>query len=498
MNKKKYFGVVEGFFSAPLDIWSWKERSKTLDFIEEYAPKINTYLYCPKDAELVTKKPYLLYSETEINQFKDFINRCKKKKIKFIYGLNPSFSEDELNDIEELQGKILMKINQLISIGVKDICLLFDDIPMAYDVFEESATFSEEVSNKIIDLVNGVYNELNSQLNSFWFCSPDYNFKKETNLTQAVKNLNKDIKLFWTGNEIFSKEKTIENIDRAKKISRSDNIVIWDNYPVNDAEQNLGCFNLNGFYPIDNKTLEKVEGVFINPMREPFANLPFYITFSDWIEQRNKYTREDSFSKALNSLGIEQDCSRIIKLFRSYNNFDDETSLISLSEFNLLSKDYKSNDNQYSQLFLNSISQIFKDYQNLLDLVSKIKKGEEITIKLFSKFDWFPTKTNVPRYFNEIVQIVEKRMSLLDPSNDNSVYFKVSRFRNQMNSKYKGKSRLNITKNDEKIILELIFQIIKEEQRLFVEFLNSKSISLEQKFKIFFERRAVNRFSTSP
>lgn len=233
----------------------------------------------------------------------------------------------------------------------------------------------------------------------------------------------------------------------------------------------------------------------MNPMREIFANLPFYITFSEWIKKSDKYDREESFARAFKLLGIDQDRLRAIELFRTFNNFDRKLLSLNLKEFSSLPSSYKSEGSEYAKLFLNSIPQIFKDYEGLLKLITKVKKGEAITNEFFSKFDWFPTKIDIPRYFNEIVGIIEKRIDLISSSKNNIIFVEASKFNDVMSEKYKGKQRLNISQEDENVILDLISSLIKEEQRLFVEYLNTQSVSLDEKFKNIFRRRVINRFS---
>ncbi len=496
MKDKKYYGIVEGFFSSPLKMWTWKERNKTFDFIREYAPSINAYLYCPKDDLLVTKKPYELYSQKEISAFQKFVDKCNENEVTFIFGLNPSFAEKELANISLLKKKILKKLNQFIRIGVRDVCLLFDDIPIAYDVFEESATFSEETSTKIIELVNSVYAELEYDLDSFWFCSPDYNFTKETNLTKAIGNLNKDINIFWTGNEIFSKEKDAEDLNRAKKISGSNNIVIWDNYPVNDAEQNVGCFNLNGFYLIETKVLNDCKGIFVNPMREAFANLPFYITFSKYVESKDSYLRKKSWRRSLSKIGLKDELVLLVEQFSVPNAFDTPMLDVNMS-LEKIDKVLKPSTptNDYGQLFLAAINQVIEDAKSCSTIFKKLEKKEELTVEYFTSLDLFPTKTNVARYYPEVLKIICERYRLYSEINlktELKKYFKLSEY---FEKTYKGKDRLKISNYDNDRILKSIIDLILVEQKKFIEFLNNNNTSLINKRKLYLKRKNVNRFT---
>lgn len=77
-SKKRFYGIVEGFFSYPLPIWSCKEMLETLKFIVKYAPNIDTYLYCPKNDIYVVQKWDKLLPAKELSELKKVIDYSKK------------------------------------------------------------------------------------------------------------------------------------------------------------------------------------------------------------------------------------------------------------------------------------------------------------------------------------------------------------------------------------------------------------------------------------
>src|SRR3989344_7325569 len=117
LNKNKTYGVVEGFFSRPLPIWTNKERVNIINFLSDNSSKINFYYYCPKQDKYVVEKWNYLYPNKNLHELKEIVNLCTKNKIKFAFGLNPSIPEN-FNKIptDEFLNEIYTKINQLLSI----------------------------------------------------------------------------------------------------------------------------------------------------------------------------------------------------------------------------------------------------------------------------------------------------------------------------------------------------------------------------------------------
>lgn len=492
-NNYSYFGIVEGFFSSPLPMWTSDERNTTIRFVSKYAKGINAYLYCPKNDPYVTSKPFDLYPETLLREFSESSYLCKQGGIRFIYGLNPVFDDNSIRDKSKTIKRVVNKMNQLLAIGVRDLCLLFDDIPLAYDVFSEQSEFDERDTRTLVEIVNEVYKTLESKIDSMWFCSPDYNFLKQTNVTKALANLNPNIRIFWTGNEIFSRKKTLSDLRRVKRITNSDNIALWDNYPVNDAEQNLGYFNLGGYYSVSRSVREKLAGIFVNPMREAYANLPFYISFSNWIENQDSYTRESSYKQALQLLDIPNEAYQVIEIFRQKNNFDKKTYKNMQSLFS--QPIYPRSSTKFGTYYLDALQPLFKEWNSWTYVIKKIKSSQLISETELECCDKFPTRTDVPRYIDEISLIIETRFRLYeklpipDSIQQSFTFIKV------LNKKYFGKKWLKMSIVDRNNALKAIDKLTRFERKIFLKFLNNPQIPRRSKVKILLKRRDTNRFS---
>ncbi len=427
----KYYGIVEGFFSRPLKMWSQKERINTINFIAQYAPQINSYFYCPKDDPFITQDWNQLYPINKLNKIKAVINLCKKNKLTYIFGLNPVIPSFEI---------IKKKLNQIKNLGCNSFCLLFDDLPIAYKVLDGKLNKQGiiEIKNSV-RTCNKIFEWLKENNCSLWICSPDYCFQKRTALTDQLLRLDKEINFIWAGNFVFSKSITTSDLKRVKNIlGKERKIIYWNNYPVNDCEQNLGTFNLGGFYKINPIVLSKIEGIFINPMREAYTNLPFYKTFSDYILNPKNYNRYQSWKNSLKFLLGKnyKDYLSLFKEFSQRNNTDNFPKF--LAKYKIIKISACKVNNAWGQKFLSAIKPIFVFATKFTEIRRKIKKNKQVSLKEFKSFDVFPTMLNQTRYLPEIVRIVKLRLGLLNKklkvSTQKAVIFEQTMFLKTINN----------------------------------------------------------------
>jgi hypothetical protein len=481
-NEGKTYGIVEGFFSEPLPIWSKGERRETIGFVAKKANKINTYVYCPKDDPFVTGKYDVLYPKEELESIKRLIAQCNITGIKFIYGLNPVV--DNLENEQEVRKGIINKLEQLISAGCMNFMVLFDDIPLAYDVV--AGTKIENSFDKVIEIINEIYRDIRGMIEGLWFCGPDYCYLRETPVTSATRKLNKDIEVIWSGNGIFTKKITQKDIARVKKILGPETkIIYWVNYPVNDCEQAVGTFNLGGFYPVKRKIMNQLAGIIVNPMRESMSNLPFYCTFSEWAEGGN-YERRQSYLKAMTGvLGLDSKFVNSVLKFSSRNIVDKRVQV-----FKELT-DNPGKINKYGKRFTNSIESLIAEMKIWNRVYKDQASGDRVSKKDFEMTDWFPTKTYIPRYLWEIYRIVEERRRLYRKGKSGGIPEIVKQFK----ERYCGSFGLKISEIDSRNYLVAIRKLVESERSDFFEYLNDRKVSQKDRVSMLNKRRSLNRFT---
>ncbi|MDP1743394.1 MAG: beta-N-acetylglucosaminidase domain-containing protein, partial [Candidatus Amesbacteria bacterium] len=417
-------------------MWPNNDRLETISFLGQYADNLNTYLYCPKDDPYVVKKWGQRYPKKKLIELQQTIKLCQNLNIEFVFGLNPTLGK------RQAAGNIIKKFNQLKEIGCDSFCLLFDDIPYAYDSIDnQKSNLGELVGKEIVNLTNSVYYKL-GEPKQFWLCTPDYCFKKRSLFTKTLNSLNQNISLMWTGNNIFSKTISINDIERVRRITKCQKIIWWSNYPVNDCEQNVGVFNLGGFVKLQPSVLIQLDGVLVNPIREQYASFPFFITFSNYLINPRNYSRNNEWNNAIQKLNIK---------------------------------------NKYGKRFLDAVKPAIIFKANYRQLILSIKKNNQINLKLLNMSEVFPTNPKIDRYFPEVFRIVRSRLKLAQSYQSLEIPKNVVNFENYFSTKYLGSKKLFVSFSDSIRAVNYSTQLIKLDQEYITNLLNKNDISNKDK-----------------
>lgn len=222
-------GYIEGFYGRP---WSHAAR---LDMIRHAASfGANTHYYGPKDDPYHRKLWRECYPEQELQQLRELSDEAAKYCMEFAYCIAPGLSICYASESEfaALKNKIL----QLYGIGIRSFGLLLDDIAPELYYEEDKQKYSSTVEAHI-DLINRTDAFLQTLDGCILtVCPTEYWGKGDSDYLQQLGNgIREEIRMFFTGSEICSKEITAEEAEYfCKNTNRKP--LYWDNYPVNDAE----------------------------------------------------------------------------------------------------------------------------------------------------------------------------------------------------------------------------------------------------------------------
>lgn len=521
---KKYFGIAEGFFSNPLPMWNNKERLDAIRFISQYTPLINTYVYCPKDDPFVVNRWDGFYPQRKLRPLINAVTLCKKYGIEFCYGFNPAF---ELKDIQRnLDGcveKITRKVKQLIKIDVRTFLVLYDDIPFAYNIMAGENTARDELIGKMqAEIMNAAYKRLMHKIDALLLCPSDYYFTKETPYLKALnKNLNTRIYLIWTGNDIFTKRITKTMITNARRVAGLDrNIIWWNNYPVNDCEHTLDTFHIGAFNAPENGVAEHLGGILINPMRESYANFIAYDTFTQYLRSPGLYERtmaeHRGFKKLLGAKGGPY--WRLYRSFSDKNAVDDAprgykkailkaekmndiVAIMNHIEEDLAAIKATPPVTKEGKQFIQTTKTVLQRSAGYLSLFRAIATQREWRT-VFQRLDRFPVVRNkryLTKLYNTLMNRIHYTTSCISMINgagsrDAEKLFagrRVAAF-TKLYTKYLSKSRLTISKSDEREMLKLVNDLITLDKKRFVGLL--RSCAPIQRIKRILERHLINGY----
>ena len=282
-------GVVEGFYGTP---WSHQVRMSLIDFYGKF--KMNTYLYGPKDDPYHSCPNWRLpYPEKEAQNIKELVQACQKNRVSFVWAIHPG---QDIKWNEEDYQNLVNKFNLMYDLGVRDFAIFFDDI-------------SGEGTNPLrqTELLNRLTDDFvkaKGDVSPLTVCPTDYsklwaNPTPQGSLAIYGKNLNPEIKVFWTGDVVCS-DLTPETLEWVNsRIQRP--AYYWWNYPVTDYIRN---FILQGpVYGLDTSlTPNDVCGVVSNPMEHGEASKLALYGVADYTWNIANYNPIDSWERGLDEL----------------------------------------------------------------------------------------------------------------------------------------------------------------------------------------------------
>lgn len=281
-------GIIEGFYGP---LWSWEERRRVVDVLVPHG--YGFYLYAPKADPWLRRRwdePHPRAVATEMAAFADF---CRQRGLRFGVGLSPF---EVFNDFDDRARKALAdKLAFLDRIGVQDLAILFDDMRSdTPDLARRQAEIMHWVQARTGAsrlLICPSYYSDDPVLDRVFGPRPDAYLET---LGQALAP---SIEVFWTGEEVCSREFSPGHLQRvAKALGRKP--VLWDNYPVNDGDRMSRHLHLRAFTGRPAANAAHLAGHAINPALQPTLSIIPAITLAASYRQGDDYEYGAAFRKA--------------------------------------------------------------------------------------------------------------------------------------------------------------------------------------------------------
>ena len=258
-NKEMLKGYIEGYYGR---FFSEQDRCKVLDHMGKL--NMDFYLYGPKEDSFHRVNWEKPYPDSEIKTLKSFIRDSKKNLVRPVFALSPGMNITKLSNkyIQSLTKKIL----QAKKIGFKDFAILFDDIDQARNA---------ELAETHLKIIQHVSSIKNINKNPLMICPTVYcksfargEIKDNEYLQVLAANIDPNINILWTGDEVVSKSISLKNLKDLKSLFKNP-IIIWDNFYANDY-----CPTRFFIGPYTGRaSLDKVvEGIGINPTGMPITD----------------------------------------------------------------------------------------------------------------------------------------------------------------------------------------------------------------------------------
>ncbi len=263
----EFHGVVEGFYGA---VWSEAQRFRFIDRLRPFG--IDTYVYCPKHDPALGSEARLPLGDADGARLGALARFCGERGIAPWAGLHLEAPFD-LGRPEDVEGAA-QKLIALAGLGYTGFAILFDDLPPVPQTPDAPSQADQQASafRGIHARVSGAGVEANWALCPSLYTldpilawhhgpfEPDYLKKLDAGLPDEVA-------WFWTGPRVCSPSISLEDAAAFLGDVRRE-LLLWDNYPVNDA----GMIHQLHLGPLSGRAAEltsAVKGYLFNPLLQP-------------------------------------------------------------------------------------------------------------------------------------------------------------------------------------------------------------------------------------
>jgi len=281
--------VIEGFYGTP---WSHAQRLDLIAFCGSHG--LNTWAHAPKDDPFHRARWREPYPEAELARLAELAAACGRAGVELAYALAPGLDVD-YDDPRELET-VAAKCEQVRGAGVHAFQLLWDDVEHRHEP-ERSGELQAEWSNRFAAAV--------AQEGPLVVCPMGYAGTGDSQYRRGFgAALDSAVVVYWTGPEVVSLAIAREELDAAVARFHGHELLLWDNYPVNDfAPETLFLGPLRARDP--RLADGRCAGLIANAMLQAVPSKLALATVAEWTRDPYGYDPLGAFERALRAHGAE-------------------------------------------------------------------------------------------------------------------------------------------------------------------------------------------------
>lgn len=303
-------GIIEGFFGR---CWSWLERRKVVSLLGPAGYEF--YHYAPKIDTKLRRNWQQPYDATELKALTEFAAACRSEGVRFGVGLTPFAAH--LDFSEDAKAALKAKLAQLDDVGIEELAVLFDDMDGDLpDLAQRQAA--------IVDFATA-----HSKAGRFFTCPSYYSDdplldrvfgrRPDHYLEDLGKLIDPAIAIYWTGEEVCSREVSVGHIDEVtQRLGRKP--ALWDNYPVNDGPRMSQFLHLRAFTGRSSRLSGKLSHHAINPASQPLLTCIPALTLPEAYRLGDDYQYGRAFLDAANTICLPELASMILSNLLTFND----------------------------------------------------------------------------------------------------------------------------------------------------------------------------------
>jgi hyaluronoglucosaminidase len=293
-------GLIEGFYGPP---WTHAERIDLIRFCADHG--FNTWVHAPKDDPYHRSRWREPYPDQELEQLAQLVREAERVGVDFAYAIAPGLDVCYSRDAEF--ERVLAKVEQVRSIGVRNFQLLWDDVEHALHCAEDEVLYggAERPTGAAQAPFSNRFARTVEQPGPLVVCPMAYAGTGDGAYRRSfAPALDDDVVLYWTGPEVVSHGITREELDVSVHRYGGHEHLLWDNYPVNDWDP--ATLFLGPLRGRDPRLAEgKLRGIVANAMVQAVPSKLALATVGDWASDPVAYDPLASFERALRAHGAE-------------------------------------------------------------------------------------------------------------------------------------------------------------------------------------------------
>jgi hyaluronoglucosaminidase len=317
----RYRGSIEGFYGTP---WSHADRLDHLDYLG--AHRMNTYEYAPKDDPYHREQWRDPYPADKLAELGELVNRARGNKVDFTFALSPGLSICYTADAD--YQALVAKFEALYALGARSFNVPLDDID--YNTWHCDADRAKygtgggaagQAQSELLNRIQREWVATKPGVAPLQMVPTEYYNVSETPYKKALREeLDPAVVVHWTGIGVVPKTITAAQAAQAKAVFGHE-ILIWDNYPVNDYA--AGRLLLADYSGRERGIADHVVGVISNPMNQAAVSKIALSAFAELGWKPSTYDERAAWERALSErAGGDRRTIEALKVFADLNTYD--------------------------------------------------------------------------------------------------------------------------------------------------------------------------------
>jgi hypothetical protein len=280
-------GIIEGYFGTP---WGWPDRTHVMRTLASH--DFRFFIYAPKADANLRRRWQSPHPAEETAALAAFSAACRDAGVAFGIGLSPF--ELHLAWNGDGRAALARRLKQLADLSPAIVAVLFDDmkgdVPHLARIQADIVHHAAACIDARIIMCPSYYSDDPVLDRAFGVRPPRY-------LDDLGAMLDPAVDVFWTGEEVCSREYSPGHLDLVAAALRRKPL-LWDNYPVNDGPRMSRFLHLRAFTGRGGIG-SHVAGHAINPALQPHLTLAPALTLAMSYAQGSAYRYGAAFVEAV-------------------------------------------------------------------------------------------------------------------------------------------------------------------------------------------------------